>query len=76
MSFIHCGLSELVVCGETEVAAANLRITLKHLKKKGGDGLTGFQRQMQVHVRLYNRPQWYYTRWSSTVLYDLALPYR
>ena len=50
--FIHCGLSELVVCGETEVAAANLRITLKNLKKKGGDGLTGFQRQMQVHVRL------------------------
>ena len=39
-----------MVCGETEVAAANLRITLKNLKKKGGDGLTGFQRQMQVHV--------------------------
>ena len=46
--FIHCGLSELVVCGETEVAAANLRIALKNLKKKGPDGLTGFQRQMQV----------------------------
>ena len=29
--FIHCGLSELVVCGETEVAAANLRIALKNL---------------------------------------------
>ena len=43
-----------MVCGETEVAAANLRITLKNLKKKGGDGLTGFQRQMQVHVRLCN----------------------
>ena len=60
-----------MVCGETEVAAANLRITLKNLKKKGGDGLTGFQRQMQVHVRLCN-----YTQWSNTVLYDLALPYR
>ncbi|CAI8037624.1 Phosphatidylinositol phosphatase PTPRQ [Geodia barretti] len=46
--FIHCGLSELVVCGETEVAAANLRIALKNLKKKGPDGLTGFQRQMQI----------------------------
>ena len=43
-----------MVCGETEVAAANLRITHKNLKKKGGDGLTGFQRQMQVHVRLCN----------------------
>ena len=46
-----------MVCGETEVAAANLRITLKNLKKKGGDGLTGFQRQMQVHIRLYNHTQ-------------------
>ena len=46
--FIHCGLSELVVCGETEVAAANLRIALKNLTNKGPDGLTGFQRQMKV----------------------------
>ena len=46
--FIHCGLSELVVCGETEVAAANLRIAFKILKKNGPDGLTGFQTQMQV----------------------------
>ena len=46
--FIHCGLSELVVCGETEVAAANLRIAIKNLAKKGPDGLTGFQTQMQV----------------------------
>ncbi|CAI8016763.1 Receptor-type tyrosine-protein phosphatase kappa [Geodia barretti] len=45
--FIHCGLSELVVCGETEVAAANLRIALKNLTNKGPDGLTGFQRQMK-----------------------------
>ena len=60
-----------MVCAETEVAAVNLRITLKNLKKKRGDGLTGFQRQMQVHIRLYNHPQW-----SNTVVYDLALPYR
>ncbi|CAI8039702.1 Receptor-type tyrosine-protein phosphatase S, partial [Geodia barretti] len=46
--FIHCGLSELVVCGETEVGAANLRIALKNLKKKGPVGFTGFQRQMQI----------------------------
>jgi netrin-G3 ligand len=46
--FIHCGLSELVVCGETEVAAANLRIAIKNLKKKGPVGFTGFQRQMQI----------------------------
>ena len=61
-----------MVCGETEVAAANLRITLKNLKKKGGDGLTGFQRQMQVHIRLYNHTQCELIE----VLYDLAVPYR
>ena len=70
--FIHCGLSELVVCGETEVAAANLRITLKNLKKKGGDGLTGFQRQMQVHVsRIIT-----HSGQTQLCIYDLALPYR
>ena len=46
--FIHCGLSELVVCGETEVAAANLRIDVNNLKKMGEDGMTGFQKQMKV----------------------------
>ena len=46
--FIHCGLSELVVCGETEVAAANLRIAVNNLKKEGEDGMTGFQKQMKV----------------------------
>ena len=48
--FIHCGLSELVVCGETEVAAANFRIAVNNLKKKGEDGVTGFQRQMKVYT--------------------------
>ena len=46
--FIHCGLSELVVCGETEVASANLRIAVNNLKKMGEDGMTGFQKQMKV----------------------------
>ena len=48
--FIHCGLSELVVYGETEVAAANFRIAVNNLKKKGEDGVTGFQRQMKVYT--------------------------
>ena len=46
--FIHCGLSELVVCGETEVAVDNLRITVKNLQKEGDDGMSGFQQQMKV----------------------------
>ena len=38
-----------MVCGETEVAAANFRIAVNNLKKKGEDGMTGFQRQMKVY---------------------------
>ena len=46
--FIHCGLSELVVCGETEVAAANLRIAVNNLERQTGTGITGLQKHMQV----------------------------
>ena len=42
-----------MVCGETEAAVANLRITVKTLQKEGNDGLTGFQQQMKVIHHLY-----------------------
>ncbi|CAI8048070.1 Receptor-type tyrosine-protein phosphatase S [Geodia barretti] len=48
--FIHDSLSELVVCGETEVAAGDLRIKMNRLHRPvPGDpsGLTGFQTQFQ-----------------------------
>ena len=47
-TFIHHALSELVVCGNTEVAAANLRITTSKLEKTDNDGVTGFQKHFQV----------------------------
>ena len=46
--FIHLGLSELVVCGETEVAATNFRIAINILKKVNEDGMTGFEKQLKV----------------------------
>ena len=46
--FIHNALSELVVCGETEVAAANLKIEANQLQKETADGITGFQKHLQV----------------------------
>ena len=46
--FIHDALSELVVCGETEVTAANLRIVLSQLNRETEDGTTGYQTQFQV----------------------------
>ena len=48
--FIHDSLSELVVCGETEVAAGGLRIKMMSLETLTGDssGPTGYQKQFQV----------------------------
>ena len=33
------------------MAVANLRITVNNLKKKGDDGITGFQQQMKVYLK-------------------------
>ena len=49
--FIHDALSELVVCGETEMAAADLRIRMSKLKRQMADGTTGYQKQFQVTER-------------------------
>ena len=49
--FIHDALSELVVCGETEMAAADLRIKMNQLKRQMADGTTGYQKQFQVRER-------------------------
>ena len=40
-----------MVCGETEVAAANLRITINNLEKMMDGGTTGFQKQLKVSVK-------------------------
>ena len=40
-----------MVCGETEAAAANLRITINNLEKMTEDGTTGFQKQLKVSVK-------------------------
>ena len=48
--FIHDSLSELVVCGETEIVAADIRIKMNHLRRRvvGDMTTTGFQKQFQV----------------------------
>ena len=53
-----------MVCGETEVAAANLRITINNLEKMTEDGTTGFQKQLKVLV-----PTIYFT----AVQYDMCI---
>ena len=49
--FIHDALSELVVCGETDILAANIRINTNHMKEcSTGEAITGFLKQFQVTV--------------------------
>ena len=52
--FIHYALSELVVCGETEIAAANLRSFTDSLRDMAeGSGSTISQQHMTVCFRLF-----------------------
>ena len=47
--FIHDALSELVVCGETDILAANISINTNRMKEYAtGEAITGFQKQFQV----------------------------
>ena len=46
--FIHDALSELVVCGETEMTAAELRTKMNKLKIQVATGVTGYQKQFEV----------------------------
>ena len=47
--FVHDALSELVLCGETDIPAADIRISINNLKKTiTGENITGFQKQFQV----------------------------
>ena len=47
--FIHDALNEWIVCGDTEISAANLRITIGRLGREvSSEGLTGFKNQFEV----------------------------
>ena len=48
--FIHHALSELVVCGETEVSASCLRSFTGKLKAVDNAGITGLQKHFQVKI--------------------------
>ena len=47
--FIHDALNELIMCGETEIAATNLRTAINHLSTQiEAKEITGFEHQFQV----------------------------
>ena len=53
--FIHDALSELVVCGETDILAPTIRININHMKEYAtGEAVIGFQKQFQVSRRFFN----------------------
>ena len=54
--FIHDAIDELITCGESEIAAANIRITINRLTAFRFGGMTGFQQQFQVLNFFYSSP--------------------
>ena len=47
--FIHDTLNELIICGETEIAAANLRTAIDYLSTQiESKGMSRFEHQFQV----------------------------
>ena len=47
-------MSELVLCGETDIAAADIRISINQMKRNiTGETITGFEKQFQVYCTLY-----------------------
>ena len=48
--FVHDSLSELVVCGETEIVGANIRIAMNEMIRQGASNsnITEFQKEFQV----------------------------
>ena len=53
--FIHDSLSELVVCGETDIVAADIRIIINQMMRQvaGDTEITGFQKEFQVTYCLF-----------------------
>ena len=51
--FIHDALDELITCGETDIAASNLRARVNKMHKiVPGKNMSGFQDQFQVSPNL------------------------
>ncbi len=48
--FIHDALKELLIYGDTEITAGNMRIVIGNLSKTvEGENISGFHKQFEVH---------------------------
>ena len=50
---IHDALNDYITCGDTSVVAYQLRMAIHDLDKEEG-GQSGFERQFEVRMHLYN----------------------
>ena len=52
--FIHDALKEYIICGQTEISAADIRKVIEELSEQHDpcSASTGFEHQFQVHVAL------------------------
>ena len=57
--FIHDALNELILCGETEITATDIRIVIGRLGRRKPQNVTGYQEQFQV-FQLQNPITWMY----------------
>ena len=71
--FIHDALNELIACGETDIAASNLRMVINKLSSHAeGKEISGFENQFEVrgclsecHKPCYKAHSPLYRSWSS-----------
>ena len=50
--FAHDVVAELITCGDTEIAAIDIRSTIGRLSCLNDDGLSGFAQQFMVYIAL------------------------
>ena len=69
--FVHDAIDELIRCGETDIAAGDIRIAIATLSKRTAGGLTSFQKEFEVRLYItetvasYNKTQVYCTSSQS-----------
>ena len=71
-------MSELVLCGETDIAAADIRISINQMKRNiTGETITGFEKQFQVLITKFTKytiSEFFWKLHIHSILFLLPLP--
>ena len=71
-NFIHDALNELILCGDTEITASNLRIAINRLSKIK-DGETGYSKQFNVSWSELIKVKWCDVNFLPQILDHMTL---